>query len=38
VRRFPAIHWGRTWGVHGRVGKLESGSKAIYNPHYEIQQ
>jgi hypothetical protein len=24
--------------VHGRLGMLENGSKAIYNPHYEIQR
>ena len=24
--------------VRGRLGKLESGAKAIYNPHYEIQR
>jgi len=24
--------------VHGRMGMLENGSKAIYNPHYEIQR
>jgi hypothetical protein len=37
-RRIPGIDSGRTLRVHGRMGKLESGSKAIYNPHYEIQQ
>lgn len=37
-RRIPGIDSGRTLRVHGRVGKLESGGKAIYNPHYEIQQ
>nr|MDT0522382.1 DNA-binding protein [Streptomyces sp. DSM 41633] len=29
---------GRTLRVHGRVGKLENGAKAIYNPRYEIQK
>jgi hypothetical protein len=24
--------------VHGRLGKLENGTKAIYNPHYEIER
>jgi len=24
--------------VQGRLGKLDSGAKAIYNPHYEIQK
>jgi hypothetical protein len=24
--------------VRGRLGKLENGTKAIYNPHYEIQR
>ena len=37
-RRIPGIESGRTLKVHGRVGKLESGAKAIYNPHYEIQK
>jgi hypothetical protein len=37
-RRIPGIDSGRTLRVHGRLGKLESGCKAIYNPHYEIQQ
>lgn len=37
-RRIPGIDSGRTLRVHGRLGKLESGVKAIYNPHYEIQQ
>ena len=37
-RRIPGIESGRTLRVHGRVGKLESGVKAIYNPHYEIQK
>jgi hypothetical protein len=37
-RRIPGIESGRTLRVHGRVGKLENGNKAIYNPHYEIQK
>ena len=37
-RRIPGIESGRTLKVHGRVGKLENGTKAIYNPHYEIQK
>ena len=37
-RRIPGIESGRTLKVHGRVGKLDNGSKAIYNPHYEIQR
>jgi hypothetical protein len=37
-RRIPGIDSGRTLRVHGRVGKLDNGSKAIYNPHYEIQR
>lgn len=37
-RRIPGIEQGRTLRVHGRVGKLENGAKAIYNPHYEIQK
>lgn len=37
-RRIPGIESGRTLRVHGRVGKLDNGSKAIYNPHYEIQK
>jgi RecG wedge domain len=37
-RRIPGIESGRTLRVHGRVGKLENGAKAIYNPHYEIQK
>ena len=36
-RRIPGIESGRTLRVRGRMGKLESGGKAIYNPHYEIQ-
>jgi hypothetical protein len=37
-RRIPGIESGRTLRVHGRLGKLENGVKAIYNPHYEIQR
>ena len=37
-RRIPGIDSGRTLLVRGRLGKLESGAKAIYNPHYEIQR
>jgi hypothetical protein len=37
-RRIPGIESGRTLRVHGRVGRLENGTKAIYNPHYEIQK
>jgi hypothetical protein len=37
-RRIAGIEPGRTLKVHGRLGKLENGCKAIYNPHYEIQR
>jgi len=37
-RRIPGIESGRTLRVHGRLGKLENGTKAIYNPHYEIER
>jgi hypothetical protein len=37
-RRIAGIESGCTLRVHGRVGNLENGSKAIYNPHYEIQK
>ncbi|MBJ7401357.1 OB-fold nucleic acid binding domain-containing protein [Mycolicibacterium sp.] len=37
-RRIPGIDSGRMLRVHGRMGVLENGSKAIYNPHYEIQR
>jgi hypothetical protein len=37
-RRIPGIDSGRTLRVRGRMGKLENGTKAIYNPHYEIQR
>lgn len=37
-RRIPGIDCGRTLRVRGRLGTLENGHKAIYNPHYEIQR
>ncbi|OBF15751.1 OB-fold nucleic acid binding domain-containing protein [Mycobacterium sp. ACS4331] len=37
-RRIPGIESGRKLLVRGRLGKLENGSKAVYNPHYEIQR
>jgi hypothetical protein len=37
-RRIPGIDSGRKLRVRGRLGKLENGTKAIYNPHYEIQR
>ena len=37
-RRIPGIDSGRTLRVRGRLGKLANGTKAIYNPHYEIQR
>ena len=37
-RRIPGIESARTLKVHGRVGKMENGTKAIYNLHYEIQK
>lgn len=37
-RRIPGIESGLTLRVHGRLGTLENGAKAIYNPHYEIQK
>ena len=37
-RRIPGVDSGRTLRVRGRVGKLDNGAKAIYNPHYEIQR
>src|SRR6201996_6952201 len=37
-RKIPGIDSGRTLRVRGRLGKLENGAKAIYNPHYEIQR
>jgi hypothetical protein len=35
-RRIPGIDSGRKLRVRGRMGKLENGAKAMYNPHYEI--
>ena len=37
-RRIPGIESGRTLRVRGRMGTLDNGTKAIYNPHYEIQR
>jgi hypothetical protein len=37
-RRIPGIESGRTLRVRGRLGKLDNGVKAIYNPHYEIEK
>ena len=37
-RRIAKIKYGRTLRVRGRLGKLDNGAKAIYNPHYEIQR
>jgi len=37
-RRIAGIEPGRTLRVYGRLGELENGSKAIYNPRYEIQR
>jgi len=37
-RRIPGIDSGRHLRVRGRLCTLESGAKAIYNPHYEIQR
>ena len=37
-RRIPGIEPGRTRRVQGRVGQLQQGTKAIYNPRYEIQK
>ena len=37
-RRIAGIDCGRTLKVHGRLGTLDNGGKAIYNPHYEIQR
>ncbi len=36
-RRIAGIESGRALKVRGRLGTLENGTKAIYNPHYEIQ-
>lgn len=32
-RRIPGIECGRTLRVRGRLGTLDNGGKAIYNPH-----
>jgi hypothetical protein len=37
-RRIPGIDSGCKLRVRGRLGKLDNGGKAIYNPHYEIQR
>ena len=37
-RRIPGIESGRRLLVRGRLGRLDNGAKAIYNPHYEIQR
>jgi hypothetical protein len=37
-RRIPGIDSGRKLRVRGRMGRLENGAKALYNPHYEIQR
>ncbi|MGI9125026.1 MAG: OB-fold nucleic acid binding domain-containing protein [Mycobacterium sp.] len=37
-RRIPGIECGRMLKVRGRIGMLDNGNKAIYNPHYEIQR
>ena len=37
-RRIPGLESGRTLRVRGRVGALDGGGKAIYNPHYEIER
>ena len=37
-RRIPGIEQGRKLRVRGRLGTLEGGGKAIYNPHYEIER
>jgi hypothetical protein len=37
-RRIPGIECGRHLRVRGRLGVLDNGGKAIYNPHYEIQR
>jgi hypothetical protein len=37
-RHIPGIESGCKLRVHGRVGMLDNGSKAIYNPGYEIQR
>lgn len=35
-RRIPGIESGRTLRVSGRLATVDNGSKALYNPHYEI--
>ncbi|MGV0634051.1 OB-fold nucleic acid binding domain-containing protein [Mycolicibacillus trivialis] len=37
-RRIPGIESGRTLRVHGRLGRMDNGAKAVYNPRYEIEQ
>jgi hypothetical protein len=37
-RRIRGIECGCKLRVRGRLGLLDNGSKAIYNPHYEIQR
>jgi hypothetical protein len=37
-RRIAGIESGRKLRVRGRICKLDNGTKAIYNPHYEIQR
>lgn len=37
-RRIPGIECGRVLRVHGRIAMLDNGTKAMYNPHYEIQR
>ena len=37
-RRIAGIESGLTLRVHGRLGQLDNGTKAIYNPLYEIQK
>jgi hypothetical protein len=37
-RRIPGIDCGRRLRVHGRLGTLDNGTKAIYNPRYEIER
>ena len=36
-RRIPGLVSGRSLRVQGRLATLANGTKAIYNPHYEIQ-
>ncbi|MCV7193516.1 OB-fold nucleic acid binding domain-containing protein [Mycolicibacterium brumae] len=37
-RRIPGIESGRVLRVRGRLGALDDGTKAIYNPRYEIER